>query len=214
MNGDAARDLAAGFIERGDTQSWFDALYKHAGRNFDVIPWADREMNVHLRDWCEREGRPAPGERVVVVGCGLGDDAEAMAARGAVVDAFDLSPEAIAWASERFPNSPVRYQAANLFAFRGSYELVVESYTLQAMPLEMRARAIEAVANLAAPGGEVIVICRGRAETDPPGELPWPLAPSDIQRFAAHGLATIAFEDFDDPYEPGKRRFRYHGRRA
>lgn len=44
------------------------------------------------------------GLSAVVVGCGLGDDAEALAAAGFAVTAFDVSGSAIAWAKERFPN--------------------------------------------------------------------------------------------------------------
>lgn len=213
MSRDLAQELAAEHLERGDALGWFDALYKTAARDYSVVPWADREFNVHLRDWCEREGMPRPGVRTVVCGCGLGDDAEALAARGAVVTAFDISPEAIQWARERFPNSAVSYSVGDLLTYSGAFELVVESYTLQAMPLEYRERAIAAVAGLVAPGGEVIVVCRGRGDDDPPGKVPWPLAPSDFPIFSRSGIETIRFEDFDDPYEPGKRRFRYHGRR-
>jgi len=207
-----SRDRRPQHLEHGDALGWFDALYKTAARDFSVVPWADREFNVHLRDWCERE-QPPRAARTVVCGCGLGDDAEALAARGAVVTAFDISPEAIQWASERFSDSPVTCTVADLLTYRGAFDLVVESYTLQAMPLEFREHAITAVAGLVAPGGEVIVVCRGRGDDDPPGKVPWPLAPSDFTVFARSGIETILFEDFDDPYEPGKRRFRYHGRR-
>ena len=213
MSRDLANEIATRHLERGDALGWFDVLYKTAARDFSVVPWADREFNVHLRDWCEREGRPLSGARTVVCGCGLGDDAEAMAARGAIVTAFDISPEAIDWARERFPSSTVNYSVGDLLTYQGAFDFVVESYTLQAMPLELRERAISAVAGLVAPGGEVIVVCRGRSADDPPGQVPWPLTPSDFSIFASHGVQTVRFEDFDDPYEPGKRRFRYHGRR-
>jgi len=51
-----------------------------------------------------------------VVGCGLGDDAEALAQQGFQVTAFDISPTAIAWCEKRFPDSQVKYQVADLFA--------------------------------------------------------------------------------------------------
>jgi SAM-dependent methyltransferase len=213
VSGDLAHSIALEHLERGDALGWFDELYKTAARDYSVVPWADREFNVHLRDWCERETRRIAGARTVVCGCGLGDDAEAFAARGADVTAFDISPEAITWARERFPSSRVNYTVGNLLTYTGTFDLVVESYTLQAMPLELRERAIAAVAALVAPGGEVIVVCRGRGDDDPPGQMPWPLTPSDFLIFAREGIETVLFEDFDDPYEPGKRRFRFHGRR-
>ena len=195
----------------GDPLGWFDDLYQQAAGDFETIPWADRAVNPHLAAWCEREGRPLPGARVLVVGCGLGDDAEYLARRGATVTAFDLSETAIAWCRQRFPNSPVNYQVANLLTLSGEFDLVVEIYTLQAMPLDMREAAVAAVARL---GREVLIICRGREETDPPGQLPWPLTRQDMAPLERGGLMLVSFEDFDDPFDPGKRRFRVYWRRS
>jgi 2-polyprenyl-3-methyl-5-hydroxy-6-metoxy-1,4-benzoquinol methylase len=80
---------------------------------------------------------------VLVTGCGLGDDAEYLAGRGAEVTAIDLSPTAIAWCRERFPESKVCYETANLLEFSGEFDLTVEIYTLQAMPAEFRSTAVE-----------------------------------------------------------------------
>lgn len=208
---DTARELARRHYAAGDPLGWFESLYQQAQGNFETIPWADRAVNPHLAVWCERKALPRPGERVLVVGCGLGDDAEYLAERGANVTAFDLSPSAIAWCRERFPDSPVDYQVDNLLKFTGDFDLVVEIYTLQAMPLAMRPEAIAALGRL---GRELLVICRGREETDPPGELPWPLTRTDLEILTEVGMENVAFEDFDDPYEPGKRRFRSYWRRA
>lgn len=207
---DLARELARQHYAAGDPLGWFEDLYQQANRDFETIPWADRAVNPHLAAWCERESLPRPGARVLVVGCGLGDDAEYLAARGAHVTAFDLSETAIGWCRERFPESKVDYQVANLLNVSGRYDLVVEIYTLQAMPLDMRPQALDAVAALS---NELLIICRGRDEADPPGQLPWPLTPADIYRLEAAGLTIVRFEDFDDPYDPGKRRFRVHLRR-
>jgi hypothetical protein len=76
--------------------------------------------------------------------------------------------------------------------------------------LDMRERAVEAVGRL---GREVLIICRGREETDPPGQLPWPLTRADLQLLTDIGMSTVSFEDFDDPFDPGKRRFRAYFRR-
>lgn len=203
---DLARELARRHYADGDPLGWFDDLYRRADGDYETIPWADRAVNPHLAAWCERERLPRPGERVVVVGCGLGDDAEYLAARGAAVTAFDISETAIAWCRRRFPESAVQYVVGNLLEFSGEYDLAVEIYTLQAMPLEMRAEALAAVSRL---GRDVLIICRGREETDPPGQLPWPLTRADLE--ALPGIER--FEDFDDPFEPGKRRFRVYWRR-
>lgn len=45
--------------------------------------------------------------RALVIGCGLGDDAEAVRRRGYRVSAFDIAPTAIARCRQRFPDSKV-----------------------------------------------------------------------------------------------------------
>jgi SAM-dependent methyltransferase len=203
---DLARELARKHYAAGDPLGWFEALYAEAAGDFAVIPWADRAVNPLVRDWCEREALPRPDSTVLVVGCGLGDDAEYLAGRGARVTAFDLSPTAIGWCKERFPETTVDYRVGNLLEFTGQFDLVVEIYTLQAMPLALREQAISAVGAL---GRELVIICRGRDISEHPGQLPWPLTREDLD---ALPLGLVRFEDFDDPYEPGKRRFRGHWR--
>ena len=111
---------------------------------------------------------------------------------------------------QRFPQSTVAYKVANLLEFTGDFDLAVEIYTLQAMPLALRPQAIEAAGNLAR---DLLIICRGRDETDPPGELPWPLTRTDLQPLTDLGLTLETFENFDDPFQPGTRRFRVYWRR-
>lgn len=191
---------------------WFEALYQKAGGNMGEIPWGDGEPNPNLVIWCEREGRPRLGERVLVVGCGLGDDAEYLASRGASVTAFDLSATAIGWCEKRWAGTAVRYVQANLLEadWGEGFDLVVEIYTLQAMPPEVRAQAYAKLA--AAVKGELLVICRGRDEADDPGGLPWRLTKNEL----VNGLADLeltAFEDVEDPVKTGTRRFRAVWRR-
>jgi SAM-dependent methyltransferase len=186
---------------------WFEALYQKAGGNMEEIPWGDGAPNPNLVIWCEREGHPRAGERVLVVGCGLGDDAEYLASRGAHVTAFDLSATAIAWCQKRWSGSSVQYVQANLLDAKWgeSFDLVVEIYTLQAMPPEVRAQAYAKLA--AAVKGHLLVICRGRDETDDPGGLPWRLTKAELVD-GFNGLELAAFEDIQDPVKVGTRRFR------
>src|SRR5688500_16295705 len=88
----AARELAAAHVQRGDPLAWFDVLYRAAGGQASAIPWADLRPNPNLSDWLRVAALP-PG-RALVIGCGLGDDAELLASLGWAVVAFDISAEA------------------------------------------------------------------------------------------------------------------------
>lgn len=206
-----ARALAQTHLERGDPLGWFEALYDGAGGDPAAIPWADLAPNPALVTWLNDHVEPGAGRRALKIGCGLGDDAEALARRGLAVTAFDVSATAIAWCRRRFPGSPVDYQVADLLAapttWRGRFDLVVESYTLQVLPPELRARAIAAVAGFVAPGGELVVICRGRDPEDDRGAMPWPLTRGELDGFVAAGLDSVDFVDFVDHEEPPVRRF-------
>ena len=130
--------------------------------------------------------------RALVIGCGLGDDAELLAATGWSVVAFDISAEAIRWARERFPQSNVDYCTVDLFdapsQWRRQFDLVVEIYTLQVLPPGLRAQAVEVAADWVSVGGLLCLIARGREESDPPGQMPWPLTEREVRAFGDAGL--------------------------
>jgi SAM-dependent methyltransferase len=212
-----AGDLARESLAAGDPVGWFEKLYAQAGGDTGAISWADLAPNPNLVAWLDREHVTGTGRRALKIGCGLGDDAEDLARRGFVVTAFDVSPTAIAWCRERFPTSAVRYAVHDLLASRsewaGAFDFVLESYTLQVLPAEVRPAAIANVASFVAPGGDLLVIARGREPGDPPGAMPWPLLRAELAEFTRAGLAEVAFEDFLDAETPPVRRFRVHYRR-
>lgn len=170
--------------------SWFDALYADAADDPARVPWADLAPKQGLTEWLSRH--PGEGRRALDVGCGLGDNAEAIAAAGYATTAFDLSDHAVAWARRRFPRSPVRYQTADLFdppaAWRGAFDLVHECFTLQALDGDLRRDAFPAVASFVAAGGRLLVIALVRDEGTAADGPPWPLMPSEIARFEALGF--------------------------
>jgi hypothetical protein len=67
---------------------------------------------------------------------------------------------------------------------------------------------MEKTAELLSPGGVLLVIARGREETEPEGKLPWPLTRAELGAFEGLGLAQESFEDYLDSEEPPVRRFR------
>src|SRR5690606_8519562 len=93
--------------------------------------------------------------------------------------------------------------------FKGKFDFVLEAYTIQALKESLRERVIEQVASLVAPGGRLLVICRGRDNDEEAPERPWPLTFNDIASFELHGLRCSSFEDFvDEERNPPVRRFR------
>lgn len=137
-----ARQLAQEFAQRGDATGWFEELYTQAQGNEQAIHWADLEVNPSLVAWLGRRNIEGTGKLALVVGCGLGDDAEELARRGFEVVAFDIAPTAIAWCRQRFPQSSVEYVVADVFDppsnWQGSFDFVLEAYTLQVLPAEVR----------------------------------------------------------------------------
>ena len=136
-----------------DRESWFRAVYRGAGGDPAAVPWADLAPKQVLVDWLAEN--PGAGKTAIDIACGLGDNAEALAAAGYDTSAFDLAPEAIEWAKKRFPETSVDYRAADLFdlpaEWQGKFDLVHECYTVQALKDPLRSGAIAALAGLVAP---------------------------------------------------------------
>jgi SAM-dependent methyltransferase len=206
-------ELSAEGYANGDYTGWFETLYAEAHGNLDAIPWAERGVNLWLVDWINRSHLNLQDLRALVVGCGLGDDAEYLAGLGAKVTAFDLSPTAIDWCHTRFPNSQVNYQAVDLFTapaeWKFGFDLVIEIYTIQALPANIRPQAIECIGNFVAPNGNLFVVCRGRDPDDACDSLPFPLTKDELNKFIDTELTQISFEDSIDELDvTPTRRFR------
>ncbi len=192
-------------------RDWFRAVYDLAEDDEAAVPWADAQAHPLLREWL-RDNSLA-GLRALDIGCGLGDNAVALAAAGADVSAFDLSENAIDWARRRFPQSSVDFRAADLFdpppEWRGAFDFVHECYTLQALPNRLLPEAGAALASLLKPGGRLLVIARSRPNPAAPEGPPWPLSRADIESLAAHGLALEIVEELAPPGEPAHWRALY-----
>src|SRR5208282_1513628 len=143
------RELAAEYIRKGDPLGWFEKLYQEAERGDAAIPWADLKPNPRLIDFWKAHPLETVGKRALVIGSGFGDDSEQLAAWGFKTTGFDISKTAIEATKKRFPNTPVEYVMADLFdpppAWLRSFDFVLEIYTVQSLPAELRPKAIEAI---------------------------------------------------------------------
>jgi SAM-dependent methyltransferase len=205
------KEIAAEFLGRGDALGWFEAVYREAAGDNEKISWADLEPNKYFRAWAEGVGLKGEGRSALVVGCGLGDDARYLYELGFKVAGFDISPTAIEWAKRLHSESDIRFEVMDLFEpFRGwlgAFDFVLEVYTIQPLPLDMRERTIDAIAAFVAPGGELVVVTRGREDDEEPDELPWPMSRRELSRFEIHDLQQTYFEVMPGDEETPQDRF-------
>ena len=191
-----ARRLAADSIVSGNDTGWFETLYAAAGHGTATVPWADLAPNQCLVS--ALAGVRGSG-RAIVIGCGLGDDAEHVASLGFATVAFDVSPTAVDAARRRFPCSAVEYVTADLLSpprsWAGAFDLVVEVFTVQVLTGAARRTAFARIAQLVAPGGRLLVIAGARDEQDDPGTMPWPLTRAEIESFREYGLSDQSIAD-------------------
>lgn len=198
-----------------------------------------------MRAWAEKSGLRGEGRKALVVGCGLGDDAVYLDDLGFDVTGFDISPTAIEWARKLHKDRDIRFEVADLFdppaewtvrknrppnatgtdknpvatapgSDGAGFDFVLEVYTIQPLPLEMRERVMDSIAALVAPGGELVVVTRGREDDEEVVKVPWPVSRKELSRFEENGLEQTHFEvmpdDTDD--EPADRYVVVYRRKA
>lgn len=193
---DRAQDLAAESLAAGSPTDWFERLYDAAGRGEAEVPWDRGAPHPLLSEWFAQNPEEATGDgrTAIVPGAGPGHDAELLASLGFRTSAFDVAPSAIEQVRAAHPDSEVDYRVADLFElppeWRGSFDLVVESMTVQSMPRDVRADATAAIRSLVAPGGVLVLI---GSVLPPDADLgegpPWRLTREEIEAFGADGLA-------------------------
>ncbi|MBD2578955.1 class I SAM-dependent methyltransferase [Oscillatoria sp. FACHB-1406] len=194
--------LAAEAIARSDPSGWFEVMYAEAEGDPQQVPWARLTPHPTLQEWLEATNLSGAGKSALVIGCGLGDDAEALSKLGFAVTAFDISPSAIAWCKQRFPHSKVHYIVADLFkpdpAWNQAFDLVVEIRNLQALPIAVRSQALAEIASAVDAGGTLFLVTRFRDTEAAPEGPPWPLSENEIAQFQQLGLTEIERRAFDE----------------
>ncbi|MDX8035818.1 class I SAM-dependent methyltransferase [Lentzea sp. BCCO 10_0856] len=178
-------------LQAANPTGWFEDLYAEADAGTASVPWDQPHPQRHLVEWAS--GVDGTGRRALVVGCGYGRDSEFLASLGFEVVAFDISPTAIAAVQARYPDSKVSYVVADLLdppaEWHHAFDLVVENMTVQALPVDLHARATERVAWLT--GSTLLVLAVARAEGPAPDGPPWPLTPAEIMAFETDGLQAL-----------------------
>ena len=128
--------------------------------NFDVIE--DSSRRPHNAFWSAYDrvlARDLKGRRVLVPGCGFGEDAIRLARLGAEVEAFDISPDVLDIARRRcaeFAYSGVNFGVTPCEAIAfpdNSFDLVFFVDILHHVDI---AKAIAEIARVLKPGGRVI----------------------------------------------------------
>jgi SAM-dependent methyltransferase len=126
------------------------------------------------------------------------------------VIAFDISKSAIESARRRFPTSPVDFRVADLLnppaEWRQRFDLVVETYTMQSLPVRLRPTVALHIGRFVAPGGTLVVLAVAGAGDEPVDGPPWPPSRADIESFAVEGLELVSAEEIRDP--PGMHHWR------
>lgn len=190
------KELATQAIQDSNPTAWFDVLYSESQGDVTQIPWAKLTVHPYLEDWLSSGNISGEGLSALVIGCGLGDDAQALANRGFKVTAFDISPTAINWCQQRFPDSVVNYVVADLLnlpaQWEAAFDLVVEIRNIQALPLNLRSTVITSVASVVAVSGTLLVINRFRETEVEPDGPPWPLSNSELAQFTELGLQEVS----------------------
>ena len=199
------QSLAETYAKRGDPNGWFEEFYAQANGDIHNVYWADLEPSSLLLDYLEKN-KVQNRAQAITIGCGLGDDAEALSQYGFHVTAFDISPSAINMCRQRYPDTAVDYMVADLFnhppEWSRGFDLVYECNTIQILKGSDRVRAVNAIANLLAPKGELLVSCRSRNAGEQSDAFPLALDREEIDGFQRAGLTEKHFISYDDDQDP------------
>jgi len=202
----AYKKMVKSYQDRDKPTGWFDSIYTDAAGDHRAVFWADLESSSYLLDWLKNCAFKYAGRKAIVIGCGVGDDAEALSESGYEVTAFDISPEAIRLCKNRYPDTKVNYLVADLFDYPSqwteNFELVYECNTIQVLPGKYRIQARDAMISLVAPLGYILVSCRSRLNGEQVDSIPLPLDKEEIDGFIRCGLSEESFEAYDDTQEP------------
>lgn len=209
------RRLANESLRQDDPTGWFERLYSAASDGAAVVPWDRGAAHPLLASWIGTAAPSGEGRRALVVGAGTGWDAELIADQGYSTTAFDISPTAVETARHNHPDSKVEYEVADLLNpptdWQRAFDLVVEIYTVQALPISLQPEATKQVGEFVGAGGTLVVIAAARDDDTPDDAIegpPWPLTRAGIEAFATSDLRLIEVDRSPSPNDPTLYRWR------
>jgi len=207
----AYKEMVKSHQKSVDILGWFDTIYTDAKGDYKSVFWADLAPSPYLLEWLQNNETNANAKRAIVVGCGVGDDAEALSDFGYEVTAFDISPEAIKLCKGRYPQTKVEYIVENLFDYpkewQDNFDLVYECNTIQVLPNEHRINARDAMVEFLKKDGYILVSCRSRNEGKQLDDIPLPLDKDEMDGFIKCGLSEESFLAYDDEQTPSVPHF-------
>jgi len=197
--------------ERDDPLGWFDSIYSDAEGDHNAVFWADLAPSPYLVEWLQNNPIENGNKKAIAIGCGVGDDAEAMATYGYEVTAFDIAPTAIDLCKNRYKESSVHYLVADLFEYpeewTEGFDLVYECNTIQVLPGKYRKLAMDAMVSLMAKDGTLLVSCRSRKSGEQEDDIPLPLDKKEIDKFVRSEIKEESFLAYADEQEPSVPHF-------
>lgn len=197
-----------------DVAAYYEDFYRGAGPfegvTFGAVPW-DIAAPQPFVVAAEAAGRL--GGRVLDTGCGLGDNAIHLARRGHRVTAVDVSPTAIAKATERAATAEVEVDFRVADAARdtaaGPFDSVLDSGMFENLEPAQRVPYLSALRRAVVPGGHLnlLSVRAGELPSELPGILPftpeeltgmlteagWELLERTEQDFVCNAFATSFF---------------------
>ena len=129
--------------------------------NTEVPRWELEQPAVALKDILPQ--LKLPRAKILVLGCGSGNDATHLAQSGHIVTAVDISPEAITKAREKYGNvNDLNFIKADIFALPenlvGQFDIIFEHTCFCAVNPTRRNELIKTWKKVLRPGGKILGI--------------------------------------------------------
>ena len=183
-------------VKEDTPNDWFETLYSNSNDSGSGVPWANMAAHPTFKKWIDKCAILENEKTALVVGCGLGDDAIELEAKGYKVTAFDVSESAIELCKKRFPTSKIKFIKADLIEgvseWYKKFDLVLEIFTIQALPPKYEEVLIKNISDFVTDNGQLVLITEVQSqkriyENGPP----WLLNHNYIESFERHGLKQI-----------------------